>query len=214
MIPAMGTRGNVAHSMRLSHPRRRRERTAGQALVEFALIIPLFLVMLIGIVEFSLAFNALLGTNYASREAALIAAEAGNGSGADCSILAAVERSITAPADPRLISEVRIYRSDQNGNAVSGAVNVYDRSGTTTCTLADGSVVTVPYQIVGTAGYPSVARCNVLAGCGGTQTTVDQIGVQATYIYSWHTPLNGMLSLAGTGFTLVQSNAMRMEPVL
>lgn len=48
--------------------RARNER--GAAAVEFALILPVLLLILIGIVEFSLAFNAQLSLNQAAREGA------------------------------------------------------------------------------------------------------------------------------------------------
>lgn len=35
-----------------------------------------------------------------------------------------------------------------------------------------------------------------------------------TYVYKWKTPLPGLISMTGPGYTLVKSNAMRMEPVL
>ena len=69
-------RGNTSRS-------RQGERPDGQSLVEFALLIPLFLLMVVGIIEFSFAFNASLNTNYASRAGGLMAAEAGNASAAD-----------------------------------------------------------------------------------------------------------------------------------
>jgi hypothetical protein len=43
---------------------------------------------------------------------------------------------------------------------------------------------------------------------------VDTIGVKVTYQHTWVTPLANLVGLGGTGTTLTQSNAMRMEPVL
>lgn len=48
----------------------RRKNEKGAAAVEFALILPVLLLILIGIVEFSLAFNAQLSLNQAAREGA------------------------------------------------------------------------------------------------------------------------------------------------
>ena len=59
----------------------------GQTLVEFALVFPIFFVLLMGMIEFGLVFNALLSINFASRDGSLIAAEAGNAVGSDCVIL-------------------------------------------------------------------------------------------------------------------------------
>lgn len=195
----------------LTRARRRAERNSrGQSLVEFALVVPLFMVLLIGIIEFSFALNALLAINFATREAALIAAEAGNAAGADCVILTKVEEAISAPADDGNISEVRIFKADKNGNQLSA--NVYARSGSTTCTFAGGTTLTVPYSMVGGPGYAEAVRCNVLAGCGSGG--VDTIGVRIDYQYSWRTPLSGLLSLSGSGYSLTKANSMRMEPIL
>jgi Flp pilus assembly protein TadG len=90
---------------------------AGQTLVEFALVFPLFITLMLFIIEFAFVFSALLGVNYASRNAALSAAEAGNDILADCVILAEVEKSIGAPGNPASIQTVTIYRTDQSGSS-------------------------------------------------------------------------------------------------
>ena len=144
---------------------------------------------------------------------ALVAAEAGNASGADCAILKQIEVDVTAPADRSRITQVVIYRSDQNGAVVGGQQNVYTRLSSTTCTMPDNTTVTVPYS-ASTKTYLEANRCNVLAGCPsmGSGRTLDTIGVKITYQHTWVTPLSNLVSLNGTGTTIVQSNAMRMEP--
>jgi hypothetical protein len=185
-----------------------RSRQRGQTLVEFALVIPLFMGILTAIVEFAFAFNAVLATQYASRDAALVAAEAGNGSGSDCVILATVDSDMGAPTDPTQITSVEIYETTAAGDQI-GAATVWARTGTTDCTLPDGSTTTLGYTRTAN-GYPETSRCNVLAGCddGGP---LDHVGVQVNYRYEWKTPL-------GHGFSdhidVTRSNSMRMEPVL
>jgi Flp pilus assembly protein TadG len=189
--------------------------------VEFTLVIPLFLTTLIAVLEFALLLNALLATNYASRDAALVAAEAGNSTSSDCSILRQVEAAYQTPADPGQIQAVTIAWTDANGvTKTNGGVpysNVWTRTGSTTCTLSDGTVVTVPY-VRATNDYPEASRCTILVGCGAPHTpSVDTIAVQVTYRYQFHTPLGnllGPLGSSGGGWTFQQSNAMRMEPVL
>jgi len=188
-------------------------------MVEFALVIPLFLVALLGILEFGLVFSALNSINYASRDAALLAAELGSTDGGDCVILAKVESDVGAPADANLITSVTISWTDANGvpktdpNTGLPYSNVWTRGGTTTCSLPSGDV-TVPYTEQ-TDDYPSASRCNILAGCPAPHDGgLDTIGVRIVYQYSYHTPLPTLLSWGGTGWTLDQSNAMRMEPIL
>jgi len=163
------------------------------------------------VIEFAFVMNALVSIDYATRNAALAAAEAGNSSRADCSILRALDGSMTAPTNNTRVSEVRIFKSDTNGNAL-GPVNVYDRSGETSCPLADGTPATVAYNLASTS-YPETSRCNELQGCD-VQTTVDTIGVQISYGYGWVTPLHWLVPSLGPGYSMVKANAMRMEPVL
>lgn len=191
---------------------RRRHDERGQALVEFGLALPILILLVIGLIEFAMAFNANLAVNFASREAALIAAESGNDSIADCRILQKIEQSIGSPARASRINQVRIYRAGVNGNEL--AANVYSRGGNMKCEFWDGVAtqeITVNYTLL-TGGYPTSSRCNQLEGCGGQ--TLDTIGVAINYTHPWITPLAGLVSLNGSGFTFTASNAMRMEPVL
>lgn len=182
-------------------------RDSGQTLVEFSLVIPMFLTILIAIVEFAFVFNAILATNYASRDAALLAAEAGNTLGADCVVLQAVEQDMGMPASPAQVQRVEIFRATPAGDQL-GSATVYSRTGTFSCGLPDGTFVNLPYTLEAD-GYPIAARCNVLVGCGGQP--LHHVGVRVTYRHLWRTPF-------GTGFgpylDVVRSNSMRMEPVL
>lgn len=184
----------------------------GQAMVEFGLVLPVFILLIIGLIEFALAFNANIAVNFASREAALIGAESGNDAIADCRILQTIENSIDDPARASRITQVRIYRANVNGTEIGA--NVYVRGGLITCQFWDGvetQEIKVNYTLT-TENYPVASRCNQLQGCAGTP--LDTIGVAITYNHPWITPLAGMVTLNGTGFTFTSSNAMRMEPVL
>jgi len=191
----------------------------GQTLVEFALVLPLFLVVLFAIVEFVFLMNANLSIGFASRDASLIAAEAGNNPGSDCAVIQAIEKDVSAPADRSNITSVTVYWSDTNGNIKSpGAWNVWNRTGATLCTLPSGAQITLPYTLF-TSGYGSASRCNIVAGCplSGGHPGLDTIGVTVAYAYTWHTPLSAFSSISGSsgsGVSLSQSNAMRMEPIL
>ena len=203
----------------------KRGRTGGQSLVEFALVFPLFILLVMSVIEFAFAFNANLAIAFASRDAALVAAEAGDGLGSDCAIIQAVIDDLGPPADASKVTSIEIYWSDQNGNYKNGdstLKNLWNRSGTnTTCNYPDGSSITIPYQRA-TNGYDEASRCNIVAGCGGSHTpSVDTIGVRVNYQYTWKTPIRGLVGLAGNGPTwsgagwnFARSNAMRMEPVL
>lgn len=188
-------------------PATKRRRQGGQTLVEFALVVPLFMGILIAIVEFAFTFNAVLAAQYASRDAALVAAEAGNQAGADCVILQTVEGDMGAPANPGDLVSVEVYQSSASGVQI-GAPTVYARGGSLSCTLTDGSTITLPYTRT-QDGYPEAGRCNVLAGCDGRE--LDHVGVKVTYRYQWKTPIGHGIS---PYLDVTRSNSMRMEPVL
>ncbi len=213
-----GKRVFARRARAVTSSRRRSERGSdgrGQSLVEFSLVLPIFILIVIGLIEFAFAFHGLLSINFASRDAALLAAEASSDSGADCIILSSIDEDVDAPAKEAQIEEVRIYWATDTGGVMPGnPVNVYQRVGSTTCSLPDGVTLTVPYSLVGAAGYPEDQRCDVLAGCGGAHDTVDTIGVRITYSHVWVTPLASIVSLGGTGFEFTHSTAMRMEPSL
>ncbi len=180
----------------------------GQSIVEFALTFPIFLTMTLGIIEFAFVFNAVLAVNYASRNAALLAAEGGSDAGTDCIVLQSIDDELTAPTDQARVGEVEIYRSNENG-AMLGSPTVYERGGSTTCTYAGGLTVSVPYTQTAN-GYPEASRCNILAGCGSGHP-IDTVGVRITYTHHYVTPLGGA---SGATLTFDRSNATRMEPVL
>lgn len=198
---------------------------AGQALVEFALVIPMLLVLFMGVMEFALALNASLAVNRASQQGAHVAASAGNVAGADCLILDAVEAALGTPNSVDGISEVLIERTAMAGNE-SYASQRWVRGGKTTCVYPDGSKVDVPYTLALNA-YPESQRCTVLAGCPllvPPRSTVDNIGVTVRYTHAWITPLNGALDLVvpggggggsgSSGWAFEQRNIFRMEPTL
>jgi hypothetical protein len=198
------------------------DRQAGQGLVEFALIVPLIVLLFMGILELALAFNAFIGLNRASQMGGHLAATIGNQAGADCEILSHIESDVMVPNDPDRIIEVVIERMPLAGNeAYPGEKQRYTRSTslTTDCTLPDGTTVPVPYTLTN-AGYPEAQRCPVLAGCPTltpARSTVDNVGVSIRYRHLWVTPLNslyGFFAGGDTGWTFVQRNIFRLEPTL
>lgn len=194
-------------------PGTRRRRQDGQSLVEFALVIPIFMLCIVAIAEFALMFTAYMSTSFASRDAVQVAAELGDSAGADGVILRRIEQDVSPPARREWIKEVRIYQADAAGNQVGGAT-VYTRGGSTTFTYPGPVYITVPYTKT-SGGYPESSRCNVLVAttCTPPKTQIDTLGVRISYQYEWGTPFPGLISGSGTGPLMIQSNMMRLEPV-
>jgi Flp pilus assembly protein TadG len=198
-----------------------RSRGGGQALVEFALLLPVFMATVMGLIEYGAAFNAMLSINRASENAAHMAAIAGNNIAADCIALQEIEESVGPPNSRDRILEVDIQRTALAGNTVY-ASTIFRRGGSTTCTLPDGTTMTVPYVRV-LDDYPVAQRCNILSGCPTMtppRTMVDNIGVNIKYHYGWVTPLGQLLPFVGgdsgshSGWTFSKRNIFRMEPYL
>ena len=195
-------------------PGRFRRDSRGQSAVEFALVLPLFLLILIALIEFAFAFSTLNSLNYTARDVALVAAEGGDRSGTDCTALQVLERELGQASNAGGVLAVEIYWSDQNGALLSGQVNRYNRTGSMTCAGLDGTTVTLPYSAAGST-YPESIRCNVLSGvsCVAGHSRLDTIGVRVTYAYGWKTPLGALLG--GIGAPLfAATQQMQMEPVL
>ncbi|MGZ8803516.1 MAG: TadE/TadG family type IV pilus assembly protein [Mycobacterium sp.] len=187
----------------------------GVTLVEFAIVLPIFITVFCAMIEFGFAFNAVLSINRASQNGALIAGQAGSDANADCLILSTIEDQLQAPIDRQDVTEVRISRTGSTGSG-NLASNVYVRSGTKDC-----GDHTVPYSAT-TSGYPASQRCDVLAGCptlSPARSTVDKIAVQITYRFTAVTPMRNLLSFlsaeSSSGFNWVFSkrNVSRLEPV-
>jgi len=197
---------------------RSRRRSPGQALVEFALVIPVFLLVFVAIAEFSFLFTAYSSIGYASHDAVQLAAELGNATGADAAILQRVDQDVQAPADPTKIVSVDIYwvnTAFSDARPVSGAENIWNYDGGShSYQLPDGSFILLPF-VPGATGYPIANRCNVNQGigCATSHATVDTIAVKITYQYVWITPFPGMIGGSTTGPRLTSTNIMRLEPV-
>lgn len=195
--------------------RRRRNPERGQSLVEFALVFPIFMLLIIGLVEFAVMFSVMLNVNYASRDAALLAAEVGAVPYGDCIILQTLDTALEGPTHLSEIKEVRIFWADTNGvEKTGGKANVYAYGGVgTTCGLPDGTTLTVPYTATA-LNYPTNTRCTTLAGCGLLHPVPDTIGVSIEFHHNWLTPLPNLVTLPVNGITFTRSNTMQMEPVL
>jgi Flp pilus assembly protein TadG len=182
----------------------------GQALVEFALLLPILLLLVIGLIEFAFVWNSRNTVLFAARDGSMLAAEGGSIDGTDCVVLDRIERNIISPARAVRVQNVAIYWSDRNGTQIGSNQNVYTRGGTTTCNYPDGTSLAVPYTL-SIGGYLEADRCNVLAGCGGGHTTVDTIGIRITYQHNW---LTSFARLTGSGVTFTEASITRAEPQL
>ena len=178
---------------------RKRHLGRGQAIVEFALVLPLFLVILVGMLEFGVAFDHRNAMAYAVREGARVGASLGNGgsqpTAVDPAILAAVQRGLTDPILIENITSIEIYKADTAGKPMSGKINKYDRVG----------------GLIGAAGWPATSRVPGLNRDSARRPVV--------YEFQPQTPLGTLLGLFINGnppyTTIIMTDAtvMKLEPV-
>lgn len=183
----------------------RRSGRRGQSMVEFAMIVSVVMLLLLGMLEFGFVFDHHLSLEYATREGARVGAALANGGGAmgcgsgqspnaatvDQTIVAAVQRILKSPGSPIIeanINEIRIYKSDTNGDQTGSSANVW------TYTPAAGPVVdgaALDFSQSGGTGWAACSRDN--------GATPDSIGVSLSYTYHLVTPLGGFANLFGGG---------------
>jgi Flp pilus assembly protein TadG len=175
-----------------------RQRT-GQSVVEFAILIPLFLMLLLGMLEFGFVFSHHLGLEYATREGARMAAALGSGTNqvacdhVDENVIAALQRVVTSPGSQLKlanISAVRIYEADVNGVQVGALVNVWTPG---TGPVVDGYALKFSQTSV---GWSACTRKNSWTV---PNNPPDSVGVSLTYRYDMITPLGNLVQAFGGG---------------
>jgi hypothetical protein len=175
--------------------RQRSER--GATIVEFAVVFPLIIMLVMGVAEFSLAFKDWLTINHASREGARAGATAANDISADIQVLTAIEQAVTG-ADLQAINNVVV--SDPDG----GPSTTYTYTGDPTCAWTP---CPDPYAGAPPLYAPPYAAPNYLPETRNvTAPSPGRIKVSITLTHQWFTGL-----FANTS-TWTADTIMRLEP--
>lgn len=199
-----------------------RDHARGQSLVEFAMVLPFLMFLILGAIEFGFAFNHHLTMEYASREGARVGAALVNGGGplgcnqgagqspnefaagtprVDARIVAAVERVLESKGSPLeidRISEIRIYKADAAGNQLGGFANVW-RYTPGAGPQVDG--VALDFSPPVPESWRACSRNNL--------QPADSIGVSLAYAYALRTPfltLTGIATLPMTDRSVMALN--------
>jgi Flp pilus assembly protein TadG len=177
----------------------RRERSRGQALVEFSVLVPAFMLILFGMLEFGFVFTHNLTLEYATREGARTGAALADGgqNAAICAtidpqIIAAVERVLTSPGSPideTHVTTIKIWKATAAGVPASGAQTSTWNYGTGGAPTVDG--FQLHYHETSSSTWTPCTRNNA--------ANPDSIGVSLTYDYSMVTPLSSIARFFGGG---------------
>ena len=192
----------------------------GQSLVEFSLILPVIMFLLLGMVEMGFAINHNVAIQTATRQGARVGSILVNGdtdcktphdatlaNAVDPAIISAVEGALISPGsmvDETQVTSIEIFGLSSNGTALGTDLFVYNSG-------------TGHFVASGTAGWPAINRCGAVTGSlpnGGAT----RIGVKITYNYRFITPLGSLLSVFGGGLfangkiTMTDQTTMALEP--
>ena len=186
--------------------RRRARGSRGAALLEAALITPLFLSLLFGSIEWGYGFLDRLTTKNASLVGARAGASEGTNTDADYEILQAVKQA-SAAANATKVTFVVVYKAASYTASVPASCLTASQAGV--CNRYSGSDFTLPLGSFGclsgsrdTSWCPST-RKTALSGAKGPP---DYLGV---YVQLHHTNLTGFF---GGGFDFKSDTVIRMEP--
>jgi len=202
----------------------RRERERGQGLVEFALIVPVILLLVVSVAELGLAFGNVHTIGYGSREGARVGSALATGSVADCSggedpagvdmaLVSAVQRILKSPGsgiDVSKVQEIRIFKATASGAETPGAVNVWTYAGEQAGPEVDPGpgTIFIDFQPPASTAWPACVRNNGAA-------TPDSIGVTVKYTYDFITPLPQMVDAIAGGnlsLALTETTVMSLNP--
>ena len=170
-------------SARSYTPRRR-----GQTLTEFALVVPVLFLLIMGVLDGALLMFSVGTARYAAAEGSRVAAQLGNVSTTDSQVITAIRNTVSG-TQLFSVGEIDIYRLNQDGQGNLsqdlGKINRYKLDGTP----------------VGPTPWPAANR-NVGNG------TSDFIGITINYTYTWKA---GFFSPLGPVQTTAVSY-VRLEP--
>jgi Flp pilus assembly protein TadG len=199
----------------------RRSSGRGQGLVEFALLVPVFMLILLGLLEFGMVFDHTMTITTATREGARNGAAFAKGNtttmicttsvDVDKFIIAAVQRVLKAPGSQIVLrpsTSITIYKSAADGTVSGGLSNTWTYSPSAGNPVVDST----PLDFApppGNAPWNACTRSN-----GGA--TPDSLGVSISYQYKYVTPLAAVLGFFGPagsgGLTITDHSVMSLNP--
>lgn len=174
-----------------------RHRDEGASMLEFAFVLPVLLLLLIGLAEFGLGFRDMLTVNSASREGARVASAVGNAAGADCVAIEAAAAALVG-VDIDAVEQVWIYEAADDGTPMPGIRQVYRPA---TGADAAATLVCSAGWVQLENGYPPASRSVV-------SSDLDLLGVRVIFTHKWVTqvpPFGGVE-------TWTADTIMRLEP--
>jgi hypothetical protein len=196
----------------------RPDRQQGQSLVEFTMVIPILLLILLSVLDFGMAFNHHLTIEYSTREGARVGGAMVNGGGTlgcnsgqspnaatvDAYVIAAAQRVLASSGSPIVFANVgpiRIYELNYDGTT-TGRSNLWNPTPDAGPSLidlnGDGSLDPLDFSPAGGSFTPCSRTYVSQTGKIGPTS----IGVSITYTYRFQFGLLGILGMINPSNTL------------
>lgn len=202
----------------------RSRRSTGQSMVEYAMTVPVFLLILLGMMEFGFAFSHHMSMEYSTREGARTGAALADGSPPfvcsdpgnpdneiDNQVIAAVQRVLTAAGSQVRINEVqniRIYQATATGQEANGNYNLW--------VPGDGPPVDgveLLFKKDAAQQHWNCATERSNSAPAGVGSYPDSIGISISYRYQFVTPLGSLLGIAGAAeLPMTDRTIMSLNP--
>ena len=204
-----------------------KEEQRGQGLVEFSLILPIILVIVVAVGELGLVYGKVHSLGYGSREGAragsalalgeadLCAPDDRDPSLVDAVLVSAVQRILKSPdagIDLNRVEEIRIFRATPTGGEDGTFVNVWEY-------LPPGGLGPDVDEGPGRAKIDFVPVSVAWDACDRVNVGAnpDSIGVTVVYTYDWVTPLPSVINAIAGGrlsLRLAETTVMALNPTI
>ena len=182
------------------------EAQRGAALVEFAILAPVLILLIFGALEYGLLFKDYLSISNTTRAGARVGSAAGSGADTDWQILQAVKTAAAAlPSGANSLDAIVVYRSSATGGAPP-ATCLTGPSAASGCNRYVQADLTRPVTDFGcAAASPDRYWCPT--------TRSDSQSAGPDYVGVWVQTTHGFVTkLFGTSRALRDSVTMRIEP--
>ena len=164
---------------------------SGAALVEFAMVLPLLVLLFIGIASFGFAFKQKLLVSNAVQTAARTGSSLGQNVGADMAVLDSIQQGFSGLPDngDTLVTKVTIYKADSSGNVDGNLINtyIYLPGGGCDWNPCPNPSSDTDESNIGGAWLPSIRDVDLIGEPVGNvdSEALDKMGVTIYYGHDW-----------------------------
>jgi Flp pilus assembly protein TadG len=175
----------------------------GATLIEFSMIFPIMVLILISILELGMLFKNYLTVSALSREGARVGALAGRDIEADCAIAIGIG-TLAQPGILTRLDTIEIYRANVNGTVIAGPNTAAFQGGDPArCTAANTG--DIDDWVVNSNPWPPGSRETHV----GPNVKPDIIGIRVRMQHDW---IIGFPPFSGPGVLIDERTITRLEP--